>query len=145
MAITCKKCTSNNYCKNGTVRGLQRYKCKSCNYNFTNTAIRGKSSEQRALAVLLYGMGKSSFRWLGKLFKVAHTTVYKWIIQYGKTLPKSDIPEGLQEVEIDEMWHFVDSKKTRYGYGKPIVENSHELLDGWSVSVILKPLKNYGT
>ncbi|WP_323732915.1 hypothetical protein [Candidatus Bandiella euplotis] len=38
----------------------------------------------KALAVLLYSMGKSSFRWLGKLFKVAHTSVYKWIILYAK-------------------------------------------------------------
>ena len=144
MNIDCKKCGSNNHTKNGHVRGMQRYKCKGCGCNFTNTKIRGCSPEMKALAVLLYSMGKSSFRWLGRLFKVAHTSVYKWIMQYAKKIPKAKVPENLKEVEIDEMWHFVDSKKTRYGFGKPIVESSKKLLHGWLVSVTLKPLESYG-
>lgn len=98
----------------------------------------------KALAVLLYSMGKSSFRWLGKLFKVAHTSVYKWIILYAKKLPRPPVPDELREVEIDEMWHFIDSKKTNYGFGKHIAGSSKELLPGWLVSVTLKPLESCG-
>ncbi len=88
--------------------------------------------------MLLYS--KSSFRWLGKLFGVAHTSVYKWIMLYARKLPKPKVPENLQEVEIDEMWHFIDSKKTNYGSGKPIVGSSKKLLPGWLVT--LTPLRN---
>ena len=144
MSIECKKCSSSRYVKNGNVRGMQRYKCKECGCNFTNTKLRGCSPEMNALAVLLYSMGKSSFRWLGKLFKVAHTSVYKWIILYAKKLPRPPVPDELREVEIDEMWHFIDSKKTNYGFGKHIAGSSKELLPGWLVSVTLKPLESCG-
>ncbi|WPX96994.1 IS1 family transposase [Candidatus Bandiella euplotis] len=113
MNTECKKCSSSKYVKNGNIRGMQRYKCKECGCNFTNTKLRGCSPEMKALAVLLYSMEKSSFRWLGKLFKVAHTSVYKWIILYAKKIPRPTVPEELREVEIDEMWHFVDSKKNK--------------------------------
>ena len=94
--------------------------CKEYGCNFTNTKLRGCSPEMKALAVLPYSMGKSSFRWLEKLFKVAHTSVYKWIILYTKKLPRPPVPNQLREVEIDEMWNFIDSKKTNYGFGKHI-------------------------
>ncbi|WPX96320.1 hypothetical protein [Candidatus Bandiella euplotis] len=35
---------------------------------------------------------------------------------------------------------FCRFKKTNYGYGKPIVGSSRELLPGWLVSVTLQPL-----
>ena len=40
--IYCKSCKKSGYVKNGFVRGLQRYKCKFCNCNFTNTLQRSK-------------------------------------------------------------------------------------------------------
>jgi len=30
------------------------------------------------------------------------------------------MPQGPVEVELDEMWHFLRSKKTRFGYGRRI-------------------------
>ena len=35
--VVCKKCKSDSFVKNGVVRGLQRYQCKVCEYNFTQT------------------------------------------------------------------------------------------------------------
>ena len=33
--MKCSKCQSENNVKNGTVRNIQRYKCKECGNNFT--------------------------------------------------------------------------------------------------------------
>ena len=40
--IICKRCQATDYVKNGTVRGLQRYRCGACGCNFTMTPPRGK-------------------------------------------------------------------------------------------------------
>ena len=42
----CKFCQSTDYFKHGQVRGLQRYKCKTCTRNFTETALRGVPSKE---------------------------------------------------------------------------------------------------
>jgi len=52
-ALKCKACQAETYTKNGTVRGLQRYRCKICGCNFTDTPPRGKPAAVKALAVLL--------------------------------------------------------------------------------------------
>ena len=36
----CPKCQSTDTVKNGTVRGVQRFKCKNCKYNFVLTDKR---------------------------------------------------------------------------------------------------------
>jgi transposase len=42
MELSCKKCGSASFVKNGFVRGLQRYRCRSCGFNFTATPNRGR-------------------------------------------------------------------------------------------------------
>ena len=143
--MNCKQCHSDNFCKNGIVRGLQRYRFRECSYNFTNTKQRGKPAEMKALAVLLYGMGKASYRFIAKLLNIGATTVYNWIKHYAIDARHPNVPQGLKEIEIDEMHHFTQNKKTQYGYGKHIVVSSKELLPGWLVGVMLQPLKSSGT
>ena len=56
---------------------------------------------------------------IAKLFKVSAVAVLKWVRNYAKSieLPK----EGKAElVQIDELWHFVNGKKTLYGSGVPL-------------------------
>jgi transposase-like protein len=59
--IGCKRCAAKDCVKNGIVRGLQRYRCGACGYNFTTTPRRGKPPQMKALALLLYAMGNMSF------------------------------------------------------------------------------------
>ena len=44
----CKFCESEEHYKNGIVRGHQRYKCKDCGRNFTQTAIKGRLLQRQA-------------------------------------------------------------------------------------------------
>ena len=42
MGLLCKRCGSEEHVKNGLTRGKQRYLCKGCGLNFTDTPPRGK-------------------------------------------------------------------------------------------------------
>ena len=118
MEIRCKQCGHNKSTKNELVREQQRYKRKSCGCNFVIGDKREKvPPEGKALAVLLYGRGKSSYGFISKLFNVSRVAVLKWIRNVASRLPESDISDSIQEVQVDEMWHFINKKNKKYGYG----------------------------
>jgi hypothetical protein len=104
--------------KSGYVRDTQRYKCKDCGCNFKIGDNRGKISPQaKALAMLLYGSGKASYGMIARLFKVSRSTVLYWIRTMGSTLPEPVVNTDIEEVSIDEMWHFINKKNEKFGSG----------------------------
>ena len=74
----CKRCQSESAIKNGIVRGKSRYKCKDCNYNFIARDKRTKERlvVKKALAVVLYSLGKTSFEMLGKIFGADRSLIF---------------------------------------------------------------------
>ncbi len=142
--IKCKKCSSESLVKNGIVRGNQRYKCKECGYNFIDRDARTRKDFEvkRALAILLYSAGRCSFRMIAKFLKCSHGTVYYWLKNLGVSLPEPEIPENTQDVEFDEMWHFLKKSLKNYGLSKEFVVFQVKHLGGLRGVVILKPSKN---
>ncbi len=59
MGLRCKGCGSEEHIKNGFMRGKQRYRCKACGLNFTDTPPPGKPLAMKVTAVLLYVSGLS--------------------------------------------------------------------------------------
>jgi transposase len=57
MGLRCKECGSEEHVKNGFMRGKQRYRCKACGLNFTDTSLPGKPWAMKVTAVLLYVSG----------------------------------------------------------------------------------------
>ena len=139
--MLCKRCSGNQVIKNGIVSGKQRYKCKDCLYNFregdgrTNEKIVAK----KALCILLYAMAKGSFRMLGRILDTDHTLVYRWIRNFGESLPEPVVSGDITEMEFDEMWHFIGQKKRNFGSSKPLIVAHGELWTGCSAIVILRP------
>lgn len=125
----CPKCQSIEVVKNGKVQGKQRYKCKSCSLQFTRLTPRGRPAQEKAMAVTLYTLGLS-IRAIAKLIGVSPTAVLKWIKTFAKTHYEKPAPGDAIIVELDEMWHYLGSKKTSYGSGKLIVEKLESLLTG---------------
>jgi transposase-like protein len=84
----CKNCSSSSIVKNGFVRKKQRYYCKECGYNFIEWDKRIKQSAQikKALAIILYSLGKASFNFIAKLLSVNVALVYRRINKEGKLL-----------------------------------------------------------
>ena len=123
----CPKCQSIEVVKNGKVQGKQRYKCKSCSLQFTRLTPRGRPAQEKAMAVTLYTLGLS-IRAIARLIGVSPTAVLKWIKTFAKTHYEKPAPGDAIIVELDEMWHYLGSKKTSYGSGKLIVEKLESLL-----------------
>ena len=93
------------------MRNKQRYLCKACGLNFTDTPPRGKPLAVKAAAVLLYVSGLSMNR-TAKLLGVSTPTIQAWLEQVAAAYAQKPEPEGRAVViELDEMWH--DLKKVR--------------------------------
>ena len=114
----CKKCSSENAVKNGIVGGKQRYRCKECECNFREGDRRTneKLSAKKSLCILIYSMAKGSYRMMGRLLKIDHTPVYRWIRAFGESLPEPEISGEITQMKFDEMWHFIGSKKKTLGH-----------------------------
>lgn len=140
--VVCKKCGSEKIVKSGVVKDRQRFRCKNCGCNFRlgDNRTNEKIAAKKALCILLYAMGKGSFRMLGKILKIKHTLVYRWIRDFGKSLPQPKVPNDIKEIEFDEVWHFVGSKKTGFGSLKQLIEVHVELLPGSWADEILQRL-----
>src|SRR5881397_1046804 len=61
------------------MRGQQRYRCKACGLNFTDTPPRGKPLALKVAAVLLYVSGLSMNR-TAKLLGVSTPTIQAWMV-----------------------------------------------------------------
>ena len=120
----CPKCESENHIKRGIVKNRQRYMCKGCGYLYTVNKI-GKQLEKqyviRSLQLYLEGLG---FRSIERIMGVSHVSVINWVKKYGKNvevLRKEDKP-GV-EVEVDELYSYIGTKKTKYGSGLLLTGN----------------------
>lgn len=96
----------------------------------------------KALAILLYAMGNASYGMIARLLNVSNVAVLKWVRKEGQRLEKPAIPEGDKIIMIDEMWLFVNGKKTRFGSGKPLILCQKELSPGNWAGVMLERSKN---
>ena len=127
--------------KNGHVQSVQRWKCqaRACGYEFTRTTPRGEPAAKHALALLLYSMGRASYGIIARLLKVSRTTVYRWVRQSANRMPEPTVPLDITEIEFDEMWHYIGSKKTPAVSGKRWTVVHGEWSPGSSVVVMLPP------
>ena len=138
--VICKNCHSDNNTRNGKTRGKQRYKCKECGLNFVVGDERTSDSiiALKALVVLLYSLAKGSYGMLGKIFGRHRSLIYRWVKEAGLSLNEPVINGEIKEIEFDEMWHFINSKKTNFGLSKPLIVTQGKLSLGNSVIVILQ-------
>lgn len=133
--LCCKKCGSVRFVKNGFVRGLQRYRCRDCRCNFTHTKRRGVHPTLKALGIVLYGMCGVSMYKIAKLFGVSDVAVLKWIRKEADLIEEIPPHADSKIVMIDEMWHFVNGKKRRFGSGEPLMAY-HVALSGGSWALV---------
>src|SRR4051794_26784670 len=106
---------------------------------------RGKPPAMKALAILLYALGNVSQGMIAKLLGVSHVAVHKWIRAAGEGTPAPSATPSDNIVQIDEMWHFVDGKKTRFGSGGPLILWHGEPWPGSWVGVMTRPAGDFST
>ena len=115
--MKCGKCGSEHCVKAGHNHGKQRYKCKGCGRQFTQT--EDKNATKRAFALYLYVVGLS-MNAIARMFGVEPSTVLYWVRNFALKVYEKPMPQGAVAVELDEMWHFLGSKKLKFGYGRRI-------------------------
>jgi hypothetical protein len=96
---------------------------------------------KRQTGVLLYSLGKTSFRFLAKLFDVSPAMTYQWVGKSAETLGEAVVSAGVKE--IDERWPFLHSKKTKDGSSKLWIVTQGELWPGLSALVMLQRSEDY--
>ena len=138
---TCKKCGSEQAVKNGVIANKQRYRCKKCGCNFRqgDNRTNEKIAAKKALCVLLYTMAKGSYRMIGRILRIDHTLVYRWIRSFGESLPEPEVLGEIKQMEFDEMWHYIGSKKENFRSAKPLTVIQGEPWPGCSAVVIVQP------
>ena len=151
MGLRCKRCGAEEHVKNGFMKGLQRYRCKACGLNFTDTPPRGMPLRVKVTAVLLYLSGLSMNR-TAKLLGVSTPSVMTWIEQFAKAYAQKPEPEGhAGVVELDEMWHFLKKKANKLWVWKARDRATDRIID-WelggrdraTLERLLERLKRWG-
>src|SRR5512143_2231953 len=115
----CPYCGCDSLIKNGSTRGVPKWKCKRCG---RQTSLKGDKVEKdrqkdrtRSEAVLLYRSGLS-LNAIAFLKSVVPSTIQRWVRQYAqaRAAKPQPSPAGVIVMEIDEVWHFVGTKVTAH-------------------------------
>lgn len=98
--------------RNGS--GSQRYKCKVCNRHYTpEPSEKGYPEAIRQQAVRMYVDGMN-LRRIARHLGVNHQSVANWVAAYAAQLPDPPLPEQVETVELDELYTFIEEKKTEF-------------------------------
>ncbi len=142
--MDCPKCDKNASCKDGIVKGRQRYLCRGCNHRYTVKQRSGtgdKAVRRQALELYLEGLG---FRSIGRVLKFSHVSAMNWIGAFGEQLDAVKDDEPAQVMEMDEMHSYIGSKKTIAGYGLLLIEMGKDSSTAYLVPGELSQGKNSG-
>jgi len=121
MTLKCEKCGGNDLASYGISRKKPRYRCRSCGCHFMDGYARIKvNPEGKALAVELYGRGKSSYRFIGWLVGDRSAATFEKFFEWFKSLEHAVFYTGDYEAYrkiIPESVH-VTGKKHTIGIGQ---------------------------
>ena len=53
-----------------------------------------------------------SFRQIGRQLGVNHSSVMNWVRIHANQLPEAPVPKDVDTVEMDELYTFIEKKKT---------------------------------
>jgi transposase len=144
MIEHCPKCKSTERVKNGHINGRPRYRCKACNYDYTvmqKSTATPIDKKRLALQMYLEGLGFNS---IGRILKVSHVSVLKWIKHYGKQAEELRSDKEIEVIEMDEMHSYIGSKKTISGYGLLLIDMENDSSTSYWVNGTGLPVKGFG-
>lgn len=112
--ITCPDCSSFNLKKNGkNSTQKQKYLCQDCRRQFIlDYKYRACKPEVRRLIVPMT-MNGSGIRDIARVLRIAPGTVLKVLRQAAAQLADLRAPTHARQVELDEFWSFVKTKKNQ--------------------------------
>ena len=84
----CKNCQAREYTKAGFVKGNQPYKFKKCGCQFVPIRQKGKSEQEKLVAIWLC-VHVFSFRTIAKFLKICDRYVFVWVKAFTEKLCKT--------------------------------------------------------
>jgi transposase-like protein len=112
---TCPHCHSSERQNRAgqTAAGSQRYRCCFCQRKYTpDPKLQGCAPAVRRRAVQWYVDGMN-LRRIGRHLGVHHQSVANWVKAHAEQLPPAPVPASVETAELDELFTFVENKKTR--------------------------------
>jgi transposase-like protein len=113
--MNCPKCqnTDKQHKAGRNPSGSQRYRCGHCGSKYTpNPVLQGYPEATRLQAVQMYVDGMN-LRRVARHLGVNHQSVSNWVKAYAAQLPPAPLPEEVETIEMDELYTFVEHKKTK--------------------------------
>jgi len=143
--VDCPKCGSGERCKDGIVKGRQRYLCKACRYRYTVERRAGTADaaiKRQALQLYLEGLG---FRSIGRILKFSNVAILQWIRAFGEQLEAIRRDQPVAVMELDELHSYIGSKKTIAGFGLLLIEMGGASSTAYWVAGTRQPERNSGS
>lgn len=132
--LQCPYCGCDSLVKNGSTRGIPKWKCKTCGRQTSLRGGRAADAEardtKRAEAILLYLCGLS-FNVLAFLKAVAPSTILNWVRHGARCWAAKPQPraEGVIVMELDEVWHFIGRKACKLWIWLAFCRDTGHLVD----------------
>jgi transposase-like protein len=119
--FACPHCNSEKVVRNGTHRGRQDYKCKTCSKHFsdqTHTPFRGTHYPEKWLPFMEHMINGLSIRKSAKILCVADLTVFTWRHKILTAMMRMEMDgfEGL--LEVDETYFLYSEKGNKKIVGR---------------------------
>ena len=133
MSLLCIHSGSNNFLKNGSYQGLQRYKCKLSNRYFSSKH-RKFTYQDKAKAIEMY-MNKVGIRKIARFIQCSPALIIRSIKAFSKRIAcqleqaarqvKTQVPDL---IEMDEIYTFVKKNVKEQSFGLLILGSKVMLL-----------------
>lgn len=133
IEMTCPTCGSHDISKNGTTRrGKQNYKCRDCNRQFVeDPQWKPKDKDTRSLVDLLL-LEKIPLAGIARATHVSDSWLqgyanagYEAVPKAAEVVPKA---KGKLNVQMDELWSFVDNKGNKQWVWLAIDADTREII-----------------
>lgn len=128
--LQCPYCGCESLVKNGSTRGVPKWKCKKCGRQTSLRGGKAENSQAKADAVLLYLNGLS-LNAIAVLKSVVPSTVLRWVRRFAEQRANKPQPGPGRVIvmELDELWHFVNSKANKLWIWLAYCRDTGQLVD----------------
>lgn len=117
--ISCPKCQSQEYVKSGSIKGRQRYKCKTCNYYFSVQKLGKKIDDYVVIKALQLYIEGISYREIERILGVSHVSVMNWVKIYKIQRPFGDshVKTRHKILDYNELTEFIAKRDNMINSG----------------------------
>ncbi|MBC3787957.1 IS1 family transposase [Spirosoma utsteinense] len=121
--VKCPKCAAIGAVRNGVINQRQRFRCKTCQYNFTVDKVGKSISTYYVIKALQLYIEGVSFREIERLLGISHVSVMNWVKKYQIKAPENNTYHPTYKIlNHKELIDFYSDRKNIEGAGMIVTE-----------------------